>query len=84
MTGIFNGIQKLFGGIQTLINGVKMAIQFLIGIVKTTFELLKLLATTIGNATTLITTLPPWLTAFATATIGIAVIYVIIGRETGK
>lgn len=84
MTGIFKGIQQLIGGIQTLIEGVKIGIQFLINLVKSIFELIKLLTTTIGNITTLTFTLPSWLIAVATATIGISVLYIILGRDTGK
>ena len=84
MTGIFNGIQKIVGSIQTIIEGVKIGIQFLISLVKSLFELIKLLTTTIGNITTLTFTLPSWLIAVATATIGISVLYIILGRDTGK
>lgn len=84
MSGIFNGIQSLVSSIQTLINGIKLGIQFLINLVKSIFELIKLLTTTIGNITTLTFTLPSWLIAVATATIGISVLYIILGRNTGK
>lgn len=84
MTGIFNGIQNLWSGIQTLVNGVVMAIQFLINLIKSLFEMIRIITTTLTNTSTLIQTLPPYLIAFATTTIGIAVLYVIIGRETGK
>lgn len=84
MTGIFKGIQTLITNIATLLNGVKLAIEFLINLVKSMFELVKLLITTVGNTTVLIGTLPSWLIAFATATIGVAVLYMILGRETGK
>lgn len=84
MTGIFNGIQKIVGSIQTIIEGVKIGIQFLISLVKSLFELIKLLTTTIGNITTLTFTLPSWLIAVATATIGVSVLYIILGRDTGK
>lgn len=84
MKGIFKGIQTLVSGIQTIINGIKMAIEFLINLVTSLFELVKLLITTVGNTTALIATLPDWLIAFATATVGIAVLYMILGRQTGK
>lgn len=84
MKGIVQGLQNLWSGIQTIVNGIIMAIQFLINLVKSLFEMIKLIGTTLTNTTTLILTLPPWLIAFATATIGVAVLYIIIGRETGK
>lgn len=84
MKGIVSGLQNIWSSILTLVNGVILAVQFLINLVKSLFEMIKILVTTVTNTTTLILTLPPWLIAFATATIGVAVLYVIIGRETGK
>lgn len=84
MSGLFDGLQKIVNVIQTIVQGIKMGIEFLVNLCKMTTELLKLIITTIGNMTTLIATLPPWITAIATATLGISVIYVILGRETGK
>lgn len=84
MTGIFSGLQNLISGIQTVINGIVMAIKFLINLVLSIWELIKLLSATISNTTTLIATLPSWLIAVATATIGVSILYLIVGRETGK
>lgn len=84
MTGIFKGIQQAINSIQTIIEGIKLGIQFLINLVKSLFELIQLLTTTIGNITTLTLTLPSWLIAVATATIGVSVLYIILGRDTGK
>lgn len=84
MSGIFNGLQNLISGIQTLINGVKIGIEFVINIVKSTYQLVLLLINIVGNTTILIATLPAWIRAVATATLGVAVIYLMLGRETGK
>lgn len=84
MQGIFDGIQNLTTALQSIINGISIGISFLVGLVTDIFELVKLLATTIINTTTIITTLPSWLSAFGIASVGIAVLYMILGRDTGK
>ena len=84
MTGIFNGIQKLINIIETIIEVAKLGIQYLVNLVKSMIDLIRLLITTTANTYTLIATLPSWLIAFATATISVAVLYVILGRSNGK
>lgn len=84
MKGIFNGIQSLISSIETVINAVKIGVQFLINLVKSMFQLVQLIITTVTNVMTLTATLPQWLIAFATCTLGVAVLYIIIGRDTGK
>lgn len=84
MTGIYNGIQTVINAIQTIVNGIKIGIEFIVNIVKSLFELIKLVGNIIGNTTVLIATLPPWLIAFATCGLSVAVLYLIVGRETGK
>ena len=55
-----------------------------LNLVKSIGQLIQLLITTLGNVTNLTLTLPSWLIAFATATIGVAVLYMVLGRQTGK
>lgn len=81
---MIEGIQNLWSGILTIIDGIKMGIEFIINLVVSMFELVKLVFTTWQNTNTLIATLPPWLIAFATCSLGVAVLYLIVGRETGK
>lgn len=81
---MIDGIQALINAIQTIIDGIQMAFAFLINIVKSLFMLIELLINIVINTTTLIATLPPWLIAFATATLSVSVLYIILGRDTGK
>lgn len=81
---MIEGLQNIWSGILTIINGIKIGIEFLVDIVVSMFELVKLVFTTWQNTNTLITTLPPWLIAFGTCSLGVAVLYLIVGRETGK
>ena len=84
MTGIFKGLQSIVSTIQSVFNGIWIGIKFLINLVKSIGQLIQLLITTLGNVTNLTLTLPSWLIAFATATIGVAVLYMVLGRQTGK
>lgn len=84
MSGIFNGIQTLINGITTIVNGIILGIKFIINLIKSLVDLIRLLATTLANATSIAVTLPSWLIAFVTASIGIAILYMILGRNTGK
>ena len=84
MSGIFNGLQNLINSIKTIINAVKMGVQFIVNLFKALIELVRLLFNIVGNAITLIATLPPWLTAFAMCTLSVAVLYMLLGRQSGK
>lgn len=84
MSGIFNGIQTLISGIETIINGVILGIKFIVNMVKSLVDLIRLLTTTLANVTNIAVTLPSWLIAFVTASVGIAILYMIIGRNAGK
>lgn len=84
MTGIFNGIQTLINGISTIVNGIMLGIKFIVNMVKSLVDLIRLLTTTLANVTNIAITLPSWLIAFVTASVGIAILYIIIGRNAGK
>lgn len=84
MTGIFNGIQTLINGITTIVNGIILGIKFIINIIKSMIDLVRLLTTTLANVTGIAITLPSWLIAFVTASVGIAILYMLIGRNPGK
>lgn len=84
MTGIFNGIQSMISTVQSIVDGIVIGIKFLINLVKSIGQLIQLLITTIANTTNIILTLPSWLIAFATATLGVAILYMVLGRHTGK
>lgn len=84
MTGIINGIQEMIAFFASLWDFIKMIVGLVINLVKSLISLVEMLITTVANTTTLIATLPPWLIAFATATMTVAVLYIILGRENGK
>lgn len=84
MTGIFKGIQGMISTIQSIVDGIVIGIKFLINLVKSIGQLIQLLITTVANTSNIILTLPSWLIAFATATLGVAILYMVLGRQTGK
>lgn len=84
MTGIFKGLQQLISNFRTIIDFIKMFIQFGISLVKSIFDLFNLVLNLMSTITGIIATLPSWLIAFATLTIGICVIFLIVGREHGN
>lgn len=84
MTGIFKGLQTMVSTIQSVVDGIVIGIKFLINLVKSIGQLIQLLITTLGNTSNIILTLPSWLIAFATATLGVAILYMVLGRQTGK
>lgn len=84
MTGIFKGIQSMISTIQSIVDGIVIGIKFLINLVRSIGQLIQLLITTLANTSNIILTLPSWLIAFATATLGVAILYMVLGRQTGK
>lgn len=84
MTGIFNGLQILISSLRSVIEFIKSAWTFFTHIVSTIGQLILLLVNVFNSATTIILTLPSWLLAFGTLTIGICVLYLIVGREHGN
>ena len=74
----------VFTGIQAIIDSILGPIKFILSIIQWTNKMLSIIAGAVINVVTLITTLPTWLVAYATIGISVMVIYLILGRETGK
>ena len=74
----------IFSGIQALIDSIFGPIKFLLSIIQWTNKLLSILVGVITNVITLIATLPDWLVAYASLGIAVMVIYLLLGRSTGK
>lgn len=84
MKGIINGIQGIIDIFISIWDAIKLCITFLINLVKGLFQMLTILKTTITNSMNFTLTLPSWLIAFASATIAVSILYIIVGRESGK
>lgn len=77
-------MQAIIDGFKGIWEMLVMFKDFLVNTIKSLFEMIKLLVTMSSNVTTLIQTLPPWLIAIASTTLGVCILYMIIGRENGK
>ena len=67
--GITGTIEAVWNFFGSIINNLKMLVEY-IGLASTT-------------AYNLVASLPTWLQTFATATILVSILYLILGRETG-
>ena len=77
MAGIINGI-------TSFVNIIKSLFSMIMNFFKTFILVFEYLANIVGLAFTVIFTFPPWVKSFATITIGICVVYFLIGRNSGK
>ncbi len=77
-------MKAILNGINGIIEFFNMIKELIVNLVSNVLELIKLLTTIPTNLGILIGTLPPWLMAVATTTLGVAIIYMLLGRETGK
>lgn len=77
-------MQAIINGFNSLMESLGMFGQFLKTTVGSLLELINLLTTIPTNLGILIGGLPPWLMAVATTTLGVSVLYMVIGRSTGK
>lgn len=73
----------MFEFFDWIVEVVFSLVQFLWTTVKGLIQLISLLPTSVNMLTSSLNLLPPVLVAFATATITICVIFIIVGRETG-
>ena len=77
MSGIFNGI-------QAIIDSILGPIRFILSIIQWTNKMLSIVVGVVTNVVSLIATLPNWLITYASIGIAVMVIYLLLGRSTGK
>lgn len=78
------GIQAVVDAIKNLIEFFQMLFQFIANIFRSLILAFNMLLQMIPKVMQLISTLPSWLIAFATVTIGVTIAYFIIGRTPGR
>lgn len=78
------GIQAVVNAIKNLIEFIQMLFSFIANIFRSMILAFSMLLQMIPKVMTLIATLPDWLIAFATITIGVTIAYFIMGRNAGK
>ena len=83
MTGIFRGIQQLINNFQSFFDFVKTAWGFFVNLVKSIGDLVGMLINMFSIINGIILTLPSWLIAFATLTISVCILFLVLGRNHG-
>ena len=77
-------LQKILDAFNSIYEFFMMLGEAIRNMITSTLELIRLLTSIPTNLGLLVGTLPPWLMAIATTTIGVSVVYVLLGRSTGK
>lgn len=77
-------LQKILDAFNSIYEFFMMLGEAIRNMITSTLELIKLLTSIPTNLGILTGTLPPWLMAVATTTIGVSIVYVLLGRSTGK
>ena len=83
MTGIFNGIQNLISNFRSIICFIQTAWGFFVNLVKSIGDLVGMLINMFSIINGIILTLPSWLIAFATLTISVCILFLVLGRNHG-
>ena len=83
MTGIFNGIQNLISNFRSIIGFIQTAWGFFVNLVKSIGDLVGMLINMFSIINGIILTLPSWLIAFATLTISVCILFLVLGRNHG-
>ena len=73
----------MFSGLTWIINTIISLWNFLITLIKGLLQLISLIPMSVNMLTDSIGVLPSIFVAFATATITISVIFILVGRESG-
>lgn len=83
MKKIIAAVKAIASGFNDLINFIQTVFNILGNLLQQIVYLFKYLAQAITISTSFIGTLPAWLGVFATITVSISVLYIILGRKGG-
>lgn len=83
MKKIISAVKAIASGFNDLINFIQTVFKILGNILQQIVYLFKYLTQAIAVSVSFIATLPPWLSVFATVTVSISVLYIILGRKGG-
>lgn len=70
--------------IDWIVEIIKALWEFLVDFFANLANLVTMLATVFANVTNVIAQMPTWLQTFATATLCVTVMYLLLGRDAGK
>lgn len=77
-------MQGILNAFDFIISTIKSVWAFFIGIVENLILLVKYIGKALVLAGQCVSEMPTWLQVFATVTISVSVLYLILGREGGK
>lgn len=83
MTGIFRGIQDLISNFRSIISYIQTIWGFIVNLIKSIGDLVQLCINMFSVISGIILTLPSWLIAFATLTISVCILFLVLGRDHG-
>lgn len=84
MRAIIRAVKSILNGFTNLIDFIQTIFKILGNVLQQIVYLIKYILQAINISTSFITTLPAWLSVFATITVSISVLYILLGRSTGS
>lgn len=83
MKKIIGAVKAIASAFNDLINFIQLIFKFIGNLIQQLLYLFKYLGRAISISLDFILTFPPWLGIFATITISVCVLYIILGRRSG-
>lgn len=84
MRAIIRAVKSILNGFTNLIDFIQTVFKILGNVLQQIVYLIKYILQAINISTSFIATLPAWLSVFATITVSISVLYILLGRSTGS
>lgn len=84
MRAIISAVKSILNGFTNLINFIQTIFKVLSNFLAQIVYLIKYILQAINISFAFIGTLPAWLSVFATITVSISVLYILLGRSTGS
>lgn len=83
MRKIISAVKAIASGINDLINFFQTIFKIIGNLLQQIVYLFKYITQALSISVSFIATLPPWLGVFATVTVTVSILYVILGRKGG-
>lgn len=84
MRAIIRAVKSILNGFTNLIDFIATIFKVLGHLLQQIVYLIKYILQAINISVSFIATLPAWLSVFATITVSISVLYILLGRTTGS
>ena len=83
MKKIISAVKAIASGFNDLINFIQTIFNIIVNLLQQIVYFFKYITQALTISTSFITTLPSWLGVFATITVTVSVLYIILGRKGG-